>query len=241
VSQVSAALEAILFSSNRPLKIRELQQATDSDRNAVEGALEELRESLEGRGVMLMRHHDEIHLATRPEYAPAVRRALRPEVSGRLSQAAYETLAIVAYQQPVTRASIEEVRGVNCDSVLGNLELRDLITEVGRGSGPGQPKLYGTTMRFLQVMGLESLDRLPTPTDGVGLVERAGVASRRAADELIASGAVRVNGQVATTGMVIDPANDRVTVDGRPVRPPTTHRYLMLNKPLGVITTSRDE
>jgi 23S rRNA pseudouridine2605 synthase len=67
------------------------------------------------------------------------------------------------------------------------------------------------------------------------------VASRRAADELIASGAVRVNGQVATTGMVIDPANDRVTVDGRPVRPPTTHRYLMLNKPLGVITTSRDE
>jgi 23S rRNA pseudouridine2605 synthase len=67
------------------------------------------------------------------------------------------------------------------------------------------------------------------------------VASRRAADELIASGAVRVNGKVATTGMVIDPANDRVTVDGRPVRPPTTHRYLMLNKPLGVITTSRDE
>ena len=173
MSKESAALEAIMFSSNRPLKIRELQQATDSDRNGVEGALEELRVSLEGRGVMLMRHHDEVHLATRPEYASAVRRALRPDVSGRLSQAAYETLAIVAYQQPVTRASIEEVRGVNCDSVLGNLELRDLITEVGRGSGPGQPKLYGTTMRFLQVMGLASLDHLPTPSDGVGLVERA--------------------------------------------------------------------
>ena len=104
MSDVSAALEAILFSSNRPLKVRELQQATDSDRNSIEGALEHLRETLEGRGVMLMRHHDEVHLATRPEYAPAVRRALRPEVSGRLSQAAYETLAIVAYQQPVTRA-----------------------------------------------------------------------------------------------------------------------------------------
>jgi len=173
VSKDSSALEAILFSSNRPLKVRELQQATDSDRNTVEGALEELRESLEGRGVMLMRHHDEIHLATRPEYAPAVRRALRPEVSGRLSQAAYETLAIVAYQQPVTRAGIEEVRGLNCDRVLGHREPRGQISEVGRGSGPGQPKLYGTTMRFLQVMGLESLDHLPTPSDGVGLLERA--------------------------------------------------------------------
>jgi len=166
MSATSAAIEAILFSSNRPLKVRELQSATDSDRNTVEGALEELREQLDGRGVMLMRHHDEVHLATRPEHSPAVRRALRPEVSGRLSQAAYETLAIVAFQQPVARARVEEVRGVNCESVLGNLEMRDLITEVGRGAGPGQPKLYGTTMRFLQVMGLESLDDLPAPQAG---------------------------------------------------------------------------
>ena len=79
----------------------------------------------------------------------------------------------MAYQQPVSRARIEEVRGVNCESVLGNLELRDLITEVGRGSGPGQPKLYGTTMRFLQVTGIESLEHLPTPSDGAELLERA--------------------------------------------------------------------
>jgi segregation and condensation protein B len=163
VSEASAALEAILFSSNRPLKLRELQSATDTDRTAIESALDELRAALEGRGVMLMRHHDEVHLATRPEHSSAVRRALRPEVSGKLSPAAYETLAIVAYQQPVARSRIEEVRGVNCESVLNNLEVRDLISEVGRGSGPGQPKLYGTTMRFLQVLGLESLDHLPTP------------------------------------------------------------------------------
>jgi segregation and condensation protein B len=163
MSNLAAALEAILFSSNRPLTLRELQQATDSDRTSVEKALTELRQALEGRGVMLMRHQDELHLATRPAFAAAVRRALRPEVSGKLSPAAYETLAIVAYQQPVPRSRIEEVRGVNCESVLTNLELRDLITEVGRGSGPGQPKLYGTTMRFLQVLGLESLDHLPTP------------------------------------------------------------------------------
>jgi segregation and condensation protein B len=163
VSELSAALEAILFSSNRPLTLRDLQQATDNDKTAVERALDELREVLEGRGVMLMRHHDELHLVTRPAFSSAVRRALRPEVSGKLSPAAYETLAIVAYQQPVPRSRIEDVRGVNCESVLTNLELRDLIAEVGRGSGPGQPKLYGTTMRFLQVMGLESLDHLPTP------------------------------------------------------------------------------
>ena len=166
MKELSAALEAILFSSNRPLKLRELQQATENDRTAVERALAKLRARLDGRGVMLMRHQDEIHLATRPEYAGAVRRALRPEVSGKLSPAAYETLAIVAYQQPVPRSRIEEVRGVNCESVLTNLELRDLITEVGRGSGPGLPKLYGTTMRFLQVMGVESLDHLPKPPGG---------------------------------------------------------------------------
>ena len=166
MSDLAAAIEAILFSSNRPLTLRELQQATDNDRTAVEKGLAELRETLEGRGVMLMRHHDEIHLATRPAFAAVVRRALRPEVSGKLSAAAYETLAIVAYQQPVPRSRIEEVRGVNCESVLSNLELRDLITEVGRGGGPGQPKLYGTTMRFLQVMGLESLDHLPKPAAG---------------------------------------------------------------------------
>ena len=166
MSKLAAQVEAILFSSNRPIRVKELQQATDAGRDAIEDALDALRAQLEGRGVMLMRHHDELHLATRPEYSAGVRRALRPEVSGKLSAAAYETLAIVAYNQPVARSRIEEVRGVNCESVLTNLELRDLITEVGRGSGPGQPKLYGTTMRFLQVLGLESLDHLPAPAPG---------------------------------------------------------------------------
>ncbi len=160
---LSAAIEAILFTSNRPLKVRELQQATDADRTAVEAALDELREALSRRGLMLQRHQDQVHLVTRPEVAAYVRRALRPDVTGKLSPAAYETLAIVAYNQPVTRSRIEEIRGVNCDSVLGNLELRDLVTEVGRGTGPGLPKLYGTTMRFLQVLGLENLEQLPFP------------------------------------------------------------------------------
>jgi segregation and condensation protein B len=163
LAQLSAAIEAILFSSNRPLRLRELQHATDSERPVVEEALAELREALAGRGLMLQRQQDLVGLVTRPEVAAFVRRALRPEVTGRLSPAAYETLAIIAFQQPVTRARIEEVRGVNCDSVLTNLELRNLVGEVGRAPGPGQAKLYGTTMRFLQVLGLESLDQLPVP------------------------------------------------------------------------------
>lgn len=162
-TNLAAAIEAILFSSNRPLHLRELQAATDAHRREVEDALAELRDALAGRGLMLQTQGDEVSLVTRPDVAAFVRRALRPELTGRLSSAAYETLAIVAYQQPVTRARIEEVRGVNCDGVLANLELRDLVTEVGRGAGPGHPKLYGTTMRFLQMLGLESLDQLPDP------------------------------------------------------------------------------
>lgn len=157
------ALEAVLFASHRPLKLRELQAATGADRAGLQAALGALDAALNGRGVMLVRHGDEVQLVTRPEQAGYVRRALRPDVTGRLSPAAYETLAIVAYQQPVTRARVEELRGVGCETVLANLELRDLVAEVGRAPGPGQAKLYGTTMRFLQVLGLRSLEELPVP------------------------------------------------------------------------------
>ena len=161
MNDLAQALEAILFSSNRALRVRELQQATESGATEVQAALDELQLALAGRGLMLQRQGDQVQLVTRPEVASFVRRALRPEVTGKLSPAAYETLAIVAYQQPVTKSRIEEIRGVNCDSVVANLELRNLVVEVGRGAGPGQPKLYGTTMRFLQVLGLGSLSDLP--------------------------------------------------------------------------------
>ncbi len=162
-ADLQKALEAILFSSNRPLRVRELAQATEVAPKEVQAALAQLGEGLAGRGLMLQRQGDQVQLVTRPEVASYVRRALRPEVTGRLSPAAYETLAIVAYQQPVTKSRIEEIRGVSCDSVLANLELRNLVTEVGRGGGPGQPRLFGTTMRFLQVLGLASLADLPAP------------------------------------------------------------------------------
>jgi segregation and condensation protein B len=170
LSRLSAAIEAILFTAGRPLKMRELQQATEADRADLDRALDVLRDSLTQRGLMLQRSHDQVTLVTRPELAGYVRRALRPDVAGRLSPAAYETLAIVAYQQPVTRSRIEEIRGVGCDGVLANLELRNLVVEVGRAHSVGLPKLYGTTMRFLQMLGLESLEQLPAPS---GLAEEA--------------------------------------------------------------------
>lgn len=166
MSRLSAAIEAILFTAGRPVKLRELQQAAEADRVQVLEALDLLRESLTHRGLMLQRSQDQVTLVTRPEVAEYVRRALRPDVAGRLSPAAYETLAIVAYQQPVTRSRIEEIRGVSCDGVLANLELRNLVTEVGRAHSQGLPKLYGTTMRFLQMLGLETLDQLPQPAPG---------------------------------------------------------------------------
>jgi segregation and condensation protein B len=164
VTELARALEAILFSANRPFKVRELQQACESGSMEIQAALQELDDALAGRGLMLQRQDELVQLVTHPEVASYVRRALRPDVTGKLSRAAYETLAIVAFQQPVTKTRIEEIRGVNCDSVIANLELRNLVVEVGRGAGPGQPKLYGTTMRFLQVLGLASLSDLPAPS-----------------------------------------------------------------------------
>ncbi|HVB77741.1 MAG TPA: SMC-Scp complex subunit ScpB [Candidatus Nitrosotalea sp.] len=163
MSDLAAALEAILFASHRPLTRRELEHATAASRAQVEAALESLEIALGDRGVMLQHHQDLVQIATRPAYSSQVRRALNPEIGGRLSAAAYETLAIVAVQQPVPKSRIEQIRGVNCDGVLANLELRDLVHEVGRGEGPGQPKLYGTTMRFLRLLGLGSLEDLDLP------------------------------------------------------------------------------
>jgi segregation and condensation protein B len=111
--------------------------------------------------LFLQRHQDQLQLVTDPAQADIVRRVLRPEYPSRLSPAAYETLAIIAYRQPLTRARIEEIRGVNCEAVLESLEEKGLIEETGRMDAPGMPRLFGTTMKFLQILGLSSLEELP--------------------------------------------------------------------------------
>ena len=160
---LTAALEAVLFTLNRPVTVLELQDILQATLPDIEAAAVSLGQALAGRGLFLQRHQDQLQLVTDPAQADVVRRVLRPEYPSRLSPAAYETLAIIAYRQPLTRARIEEIRGVNCEAVLESLEEKGLIEETGRLEAPGTPRLFGTTMKFLQILGLSSLDELPPP------------------------------------------------------------------------------
>jgi len=159
-------LEAICFALNRPLTIAEAAEILGTSPAKVRRAADLLGDGLNRRGLMLQRHNDELQLVTRGEVSWAVQRALNPEKPTRLSQASLETLAIVAYRQPATRATIEFIRGVNCEAVLDTLERRGLIEEVGRQDSPGLPRLFGTSLRFLQLVGLESIADLPALEDG---------------------------------------------------------------------------
>jgi segregation and condensation protein B len=158
---LALALESVCFVLNRPVSLGELSGILGQSPQSVERAAQALADQLGGRGLMLQHHRDQVQLVTRPQTAWAVQRALNPEKPARLSRPALETLAIVAYRQPVTRALIESIRGVNCEAVLESLERRGLIAEIGRAATPGQPRLFGTTLRFLQLVGLERIDQLP--------------------------------------------------------------------------------
>lgn len=166
----AAQVEALLFVADEPTTVQRLAEVLERPRPVVEAALADLRQILRGRGIRLQRKGDRVQLVTAPELAPLVERFLGLEYSGRLSTAALETLAIVAYRQPITRAQIEAIRGVNCDGVLRTLLRRGLIQEVGRLEQVGRPIVYGTTMEFLQYFGLEDWRDLP-PLDGAGQEE----------------------------------------------------------------------
>lgn len=172
--ELSPALAAVCFALNRPLTLGEAAAILGRSQTDVAAAADHLAARLRGGGLMLQRHQEELQLVTRPETVWAVQRALNPEKPGRLSRAALETLAIVAYRQPLTRAGIEAIRGVNCEAVLDSLERRALIAEVGRQDSPGHPRLFGTTLRFLQVVGLERIEDLPPLPEGLAVPELPG-------------------------------------------------------------------
>ena len=126
---LAPALEAVLFTLNRPVSLLELQDILQSPLAEIEAAAAALARGLAGRGLFLQRHQDQLQLVTHPAQADVVRRVLRPEYPARLSPAAYETLAIIAYRQPLTRARIEEIRGVSSEAVLESLEEKGLIED----------------------------------------------------------------------------------------------------------------
>lgn len=160
-------LEAVLFLADHPLDVATLATALDCEPEDVEPLLSELGQRLQERqsGLVLRDVAGGWRLYTAASAREHVERHLLAGRSGRLSQAALETLAVVAYKQPISRTEIGDIRGVNADGAVRSLVARGLVEEVGRDDGPGQAVLYGTTMEFLEKVGLHSLDDLPSLTE----------------------------------------------------------------------------
>lgn len=178
-------VESLLFVADEPVTAARLAAALGVELTQVETAIAELSVNLQRRGIRLQQKGDRVQLATMPEAAAAIERFLGLEVSPRLSPAALETLAMIAYRQPMTRTQLEAVRGVNCDGVLRTLLSRGLIEEQGRLEAVGRPILYGTTFEFLQYFGLTQLQQLPALPDEVAveLTARATQAQLAVLDE----------------------------------------------------------
>ena len=158
---LSVKLEAMLFVAAEPVTTSQLAAALDVSASVVERGLNELDASLASRGLRLQRHAGRVQLTTAPQLAELIERFLGLEATTHLSRAALETLAIIAYQQPVTRPQIDSIRGVNSDSMMKSLLNKGLILESGRADGPGRPILYSTTPEFLQHFGLNSILEMP--------------------------------------------------------------------------------
>ncbi len=168
--ELPALIEALLLVASGPVAIADLAEVAGARLDEIDLAVSRLTE-IENRGWVVQRHQDQVQLATAPRFAGHIRRFLGLEREARLSSAALETVAIVAYQQPVTRSTIEAVRGVDSTGVIATLLSRGLVEAGGRAETPGQPYQYVTTPVFLQHFGLSSLDDLPPlgSSDGVAL------------------------------------------------------------------------
>ena len=175
MTPLAKLLEAALFASARPIPTDELAALDqESSKAAIAAALEEVREhyDVDGHGVELVEIGGGWQILTRAEYTEAIERAQLASRPARLSAAALETLALIAYRQPLGRAEIEEIRGVSVGSVLKSLHERRVIDVVGRGEGMGRPLLYGTTPIFLEYFALRHLDELPR-SDELAIALRA--------------------------------------------------------------------
>ncbi len=163
--QLKSAIEALLFVSGNPLTVDRLKGIfEEASKERIEAQLEALRQDYasRGAGVMLSEVAGGWQLATCPEQVSWIRKFKSVKVSTKLSRAALETLAIVAYKQPITRTEVEAIRGVNIGGIIRNLMERRLVKIVGKKDVPGKPMLYGTSVEFLQYFGLKDLSSLPT-------------------------------------------------------------------------------
>lgn len=162
--ELKASVEAILFAGGEPVNIERIAEVLEIDPETAEKLCVSLGDDYDERAsaIKVVRVDNSFQLSTRKEYGEIVRRAFEIKRNTPLSQAAFEVLAVIAYNQPVTKAFVEQVRGVNCDGVVNSLVSKGLVEERGRLELPGRPLLYGTTSEFLRCFGLTSLERLPS-------------------------------------------------------------------------------
>ena len=160
--ELESCIEGLLFVAAGPVTVAQLAEVLNCKSQEIDESLQKLDRSLSlGRGIRLQWYAGKVQLTTSPYIAQVIEKFLGLETTSHLTRPALETLAIIAYRQPVTRPGIDAIRGVNSDGVLKNLLNKGLVQEVGRMDGPGRPILYGTTIEFLQHFGLTSLAALP--------------------------------------------------------------------------------
>jgi len=169
--KLTRIIESLLFVAGRPLEIDQLALITEVAEPRIREALETLEKIFDGRGINLIKVAHGYQLVTDPECAEFVNKFLDAPRETYLSAPSLETLAIIAYKQPITRAEIEQIRGVNSDSPVETLMRRNLIEDKGKSDALGRPMLYGTTEEFLKHFGLQDLNGLPALPEGAMLTE----------------------------------------------------------------------
>eukprot|EP00826_Nyctotherus_ovalis_P061332 TRINITY_DN8716_c0_g1_i1.p1 TRINITY_DN8716_c0_g1~~TRINITY_DN8716_c0_g1_i1.p1 ORF type:complete len:179 (-),score=6.54 TRINITY_DN8716_c0_g1_i1:247-783(-) len=168
INDIKAKIEAILFAHANPITCLKLAEILETEEDEIEPIIKKMQDDIEEdnrRGITIIKLNGEYQLVTKTEYASIIEKALNKVKSAPLSQAALEVLAVVAYNQPVTKAFIEQVRGVDCSELVRNLIRKELIEEKGRLDLPGRPLLYGTTVNFLRCFGINSISELPNQSE----------------------------------------------------------------------------
>ncbi|NLV88601.1 MAG: SMC-Scp complex subunit ScpB [Tissierellia bacterium] len=165
--ELKSIIEALLFTWGDPIEIKDIASIIEKKENEVEELIEEMINEFDynRRGIRIMKINNSYQLSTRPEHYDWIKKLSSPKYTKSLSNAALETLSIIAYRQPVIKSDIEAIRGVRCDKAIETLIERGLVVELGRLERVGRPILYGTTDLFLKTFGLESLEQLPPLED----------------------------------------------------------------------------
>ncbi|ACO84887.1 SMC-Scp complex subunit ScpB [Clostridium botulinum] len=166
-NKYKSIIESLLFMSGEPINIKDLATILNCKQDKVSSLLNEMKNSYVGkdRGIKILIHNRAVQLVTKPENSIYVEKLLKTNIRQSLSQAALETLSIIAYKQPITRVAIDEIRGVKSDRAIYTLLEKNIIKECGRLDVPGKPILYGTTEEFLKFFGLDSIEAIPNLED----------------------------------------------------------------------------